>query len=87
MGDLSRKPSSNDDDDIMDDFARKLNGGNWKTCNHVWGPQQSIRDADFGVTFGSIQVCKICKARLHHDYTTPIGTWQSDSRVLPPEAQ
>ena len=34
----------------------------WKTCPHVWGPHETVREELYGVAFGSKRVCLDCGA-------------------------
>jgi hypothetical protein len=34
---------------------------NWKTCDHEWGPHETIYEPNFHVAFGSKRVCKKCQ--------------------------
>lgn len=55
----------------------------WQTCAHEWGPPETIREPDFGVAYGSLSVCKICRARCFEDRTAMRAS--SVDRVLAPE--
>ena len=33
-------------------------------CRHDWGPHITVREPNFGVAYGSYQVCKLCRCQL-----------------------
>jgi hypothetical protein len=55
----------------------------WQRCTHEWGSHKALRYPDTSISYGSISVCKKCRARCFENYTamrtTPV------ERILPPE--